>query len=89
MQRSARRTGVGYPKDNSEFDTECYREHWRIKFGKHFDSGRKGTDWCDSPRRFLLFGRPQIGKTGVFHHLSCVTLLPFVHTDVGANITLC
>jgi hypothetical protein len=27
------------------------------------------TSWKGNPRRFLLFGRPQIGKTGAFLHL--------------------
>ena len=48
----------------------------------HFDAGghSKGpfatdglgqsTGWTNNPRRFLLFGRPQIGKTGAFLHLA-------------------
>jgi hypothetical protein len=63
--------GSAVPKGSDEFATECYRKSWRIRKDRHFDSGGKGVDgWCDNPRRFLLFGRPQIGKTGVFHHLS-------------------
>lgn len=59
-----------YPTHDNEFATECYRNHWRAK-SCHFDDGGKKSDgWCDNPRRFLLFGRPQIGKTGVFLHLA-------------------
>ena len=36
---------------------------------RHFDhkhAGEVDPEWRDNPRRFLLIGRPQIGKTGVF-----------------------
>eukprot|EP00729_Bicosta_minor_P021501 gene21501-21293_t len=58
-----------FPTAGNEFDTACYREHWNAT-DKHFDfEGAKQNDWCNNPRRFLLFGRPQIGKTGAFLHL--------------------
>ncbi len=41
-----------------------YRNHWRVE-KKHYDW--KNTEVF--PRRFLLVGRPQIGKTGAFLHL--------------------
>ncbi len=38
---------------------------------KHFDlQAQKIKDWKDNPRRFLLVGLPQIGKTGAFLWLS-------------------
>eukprot|EP01047_Picozoa_sp_COSAG01_P029643 COSAG01_NODE_2039_length_8573_cov_13.642672_1_plen_2500_part_00 len=61
-----------HPK--SEFDTEVYRHDWQPKTD-HFDfrgsseCTERRTDWCDNYRRFLLHGRPQIGKTGAYQHL--------------------
>jgi hypothetical protein len=53
------------PKD--EFSAlSTYRNHWRAG-PKHYDYGNKPGHVC--PRRFLLVGRPQIGKTGAFLHL--------------------
>ena len=69
--RQFTRTIDGSARPDDEFATECYRHHFRAKPG-HFDAGRDGRvpAWRDNPMRFLLFGRPQIGETGVFHHLS-------------------
>ena len=47
-----------------------YRKNLEPK--NHFDCGYKNESgdvvegWADNPRRFLLVGRPQIGKTGAF-----------------------
>jgi len=41
-----------------------YRKFWKANI-EHYDYGNKAA--CD--RRFLLVGRPQIGKTGAFLHL--------------------
>ena len=57
-----------HPLVGEEFDTKSYRGCWEA--AAHFDKGRRGGGkGCDNPRRFLLFGRPQIGKTGAFLHL--------------------
>jgi hypothetical protein len=58
----------------NEFETAVYREHWQAK-DTHFDwhghtvNPNPREDWCSNPRRFLLFGRPQIGKTAAYQHL--------------------
>jgi hypothetical protein len=64
-----------YPED--EADLEVYRQ-WHAG-SKHFDSQWSAEEPCttlqataerQNPRRFLLIGRPQIGKTGAFLHLA-------------------
>eukprot|EP00658_Telonema_sp_P-2_P066601 TRINITY_DN55588_c0_g2_i1.p1 TRINITY_DN55588_c0_g2~~TRINITY_DN55588_c0_g2_i1.p1 ORF type:complete len:339 (-),score=29.22 TRINITY_DN55588_c0_g2_i1:187-1203(-) len=58
-----------YPPEDQHFDTKVYRACWQTKRG-HFDYGGKDKPrWIDNPRRFLLFGLPQIGKTGAYLHL--------------------
>eukprot|EP00658_Telonema_sp_P-2_P015142 TRINITY_DN1580_c0_g1_i11.p1 TRINITY_DN1580_c0_g1~~TRINITY_DN1580_c0_g1_i11.p1 ORF type:complete len:1156 (-),score=118.62 TRINITY_DN1580_c0_g1_i11:494-3961(-) len=52
-----------YPRN--EQDLSAYRESWEAG-PKHFDYHR-GT--VPNPRRFVLVGRPQIGKTGAYLHL--------------------
>jgi hypothetical protein len=47
------------------FDTSPYRKYWSAG-AKHFDHDRREAK---NKRRFLLMGRPQIGKTGAFLHL--------------------
>jgi hypothetical protein len=47
-------------------DLEYYRREWKAA-KEHYDFNN-GTD-NQSPRRFLLIGRPQIGKTGAFLRL--------------------
>jgi hypothetical protein len=52
-----------YPED--EFNAlKIYRTHWKAKSG-HYDY----ENAAPNARRFLLVGRPQIGKTGAFLHL--------------------
>ena len=53
----------------NEFETISYRINWRPK-KDNCDFERDGLAWSNNPRRFALVGRPQIGKTGVFLHLS-------------------
>lgn len=50
----------------NEFDIEPFRKNFEPQ-PKHFDHGR-ATDptWSNNPRRFLLHGLPQVGKTGAF-----------------------
>ena len=76
---SRKRDNIKYPAAGKEFDIECYREHWYAKTTSkkskgHFDAGGKSGKgkgrWINNPQRFLLFGRPQIGKTGAFLHLA-------------------
>eukprot|EP01047_Picozoa_sp_COSAG01_P049324 COSAG01_NODE_4882_length_4653_cov_5.709550_2_plen_850_part_00 len=59
-----------HPKpEEGEFDTTKYREHWKAT-KPHFDAGNQSkAGWIQNPRRFLLFGLPQIGKTGAYLHL--------------------
>ena len=59
-----------YPTvEEGEFNTEVYRQHWQAT-PKHFDEDRQHKDgWTKNLRRFLLFGLPQIGKTGAYLHL--------------------
>jgi hypothetical protein len=63
-----------WPFPEQEFHTEAYRKNWNVKKGTkkdkaHFDIGRTNKEsGKDNPRRFLLMGKPQIGKTGVFLH---------------------
>ena len=69
---SGKSVAGAYPSGGDEFDISCYRRCW--KAASHFDQGRRprpicDEDMCENPRRFLLFGRPQIGKTGAFLHL--------------------
>ena len=52
-----------YPNDYN--DLNSYRENWQ-SWGNHMD--RKNT--LISSNRHLLIGRPQLGKTGVYLHLS-------------------
>jgi hypothetical protein len=55
-----------YDKRGVRHDLKVYREEWKAA-EKHYDFDN-GTD-NQSPRRFLLIGRPQIGKTGAFLRL--------------------
>ena len=59
-----------YPTaEEGEFDTAVWRRHWRATT-KHFDADGQDKDgWTDNSRRLLLFGLPQIGKTGAYLHL--------------------
>ena len=57
-----RRKAEEYP--SSDFDLDPYRRKW-IASEKNCDLGNKET--CRN--RYMLVGRPQIGKTGVFLHL--------------------
>ena len=57
-----RRKAEEYP--SSDFDLDPYRRKW-IASEKNCDLGNKET--CGN--RYMLVGRPQIGKTGVFLHL--------------------
>jgi len=50
------------PDESTALST--YRIFWKVNV-EHYDYGNK--DDCD--RRFLLVGRPEIGKTGTFLHL--------------------
>jgi hypothetical protein len=69
MDRYRGGAGAVYPADGDEFDTVCYRTSWSAS-KTHFDHKGKSTGgWVENPQRFLLFGRPQIGKTGAFLHL--------------------
>ena len=70
MKKSGKpRNDVAYPNADNEFDTVCYRTHWKAA-ETHFDfKGSQIDGWRNNPLRFLLFGRPQIGKTGAFLHL--------------------
>ena len=73
------------PSDPSE-QSQYYREHTQPKQDgskRHFDSGRQGsTDWRNNPRRFMLIGLPQIGKTGACPGDKC----PLTHTLLGTDI---
>ena len=63
-----------FPED--VFDVQPYRKCWTT--AGHFDSRAKNENdpsWRNNPRRFLLFGRPQIGKTGTFLHIPRVPTL--------------
>jgi len=52
---------------------------------KHFDRKHAAEpEWMDNPRRFLLVGRPQIGKTGVFLWLSWLLWKQLNNTAVDA-----
>jgi hypothetical protein len=71
MKCLGRKDSSKYPTD--EFDLTAYREHWQagrqsVDWHGHPENPDRCTDWC-SPQHFLLFGRPQIGKTGAFLHL--------------------
>ena len=51
----------------------------------HFDhKASSERDWCNNPRRFLLKGRPQIGKTGVMHALIFLIWKELGAPDFGA-----
>ena len=58
-----RRKADEYP--SSDFDLDPYRKKW-VASEKNCDLGNKET--CRN--RYMLVGRPQIGKTGVFLHLA-------------------
>ena len=74
---SFRGTTESYP--SAEFDTLAYRDYWDpvdsgegkaiIDWRGMETSEFHGESWKDDPRQFLLFGRPQIGKTGAFLYL--------------------
>jgi hypothetical protein len=53
-------------KPKTEFDTEAYRVNWEASSG-HFDHQREEA-LLNNPRRFLLMGLPQVGKTGAYLH---------------------
>ena len=58
-----RRTDQEFP--TSDFDLKPYRQRW--------EAAEKSCDFQNEetyPNRYILFGRPQIGKTGVFLHLA-------------------
>jgi hypothetical protein len=62
-----------WPFPEKEFDTEAYRLNWDARKSTkkdkgHFDYERTTATGKDNPRRFLLMGKPQIGKTGVCLH---------------------
>jgi hypothetical protein len=62
-----------WPFPEKEFDTEAYRLNWDAKKPTkkdkaHFDYERTAATGKDNPRRLLLMGKPQIGKTGVCLH---------------------
>ena len=50
---------------NNEFDLKPYHSYWEAG-QDHYDYGNN----VKHQNRFLLFGRPQIGKTGVFLYLA-------------------
>ena len=53
-----------YPKN--DLDLKPYFQHW-VAGKDHVDSKNQGNKKFKN--RFLLYGRPQLGKTGVFLHL--------------------
>ena len=58
-----RRTDQEFP--TSDFDLKPYRQRW--------EAAEKSCNFQNEetyPNRYILFGRPQIGKTGVFLHLA-------------------
>jgi hypothetical protein len=63
---SAKRPSTEYDERGVRVDLEVYRDEWKAA-KEHYDFDN-GTD-NQSPRRFLLIGRPQIGKTGAFLRL--------------------
>ena len=59
------KAGEGRVVPENEFNAlKFYRTHWKAK-SEHYDYGNKKQN----ARRFLLVGRPQIGKTGAYLHL--------------------
>ena len=57
-------SGKGFPRDDN--DLKPYRHWWAGK--EHCD--HKNTEAEKDKNRFLLYGRPQLGKTGVFLQLT-------------------